>query len=305
MRPTSKTDDDRIRVRYREALDALEAGRWHEALAAFDEVATAKEAAVVFYYRGLCLTRLERWPQAEDDFARAVALAANRPDADSKFVLAESLKALREVKEHMGEVALVVRPLGPGDAPHVTFDDAPLPAEIVPQLNRDHGMWGPIRLAKGEHTVAVQFAGRAPLRRTFTVPADGDGKSLQVVELEGPRRFARPEPPPPPAPVAPPWPARPPGSAPWVGGFGVGLGVASLGLVVAHVAEGHGGDRSYLVPAAVTGGGAALAGVAAWLLTGPSHAARTAAGVGAPARGSLAPFGMPGGGGVAWAGALW
>jgi hypothetical protein len=304
-----KTEEERTRARYREALDALEAGRWREALAAFDEVAATKEAAVVFYYRGLCQARLERWPQAEDDFARAAALAGNRPDADSKFVLTESLKALREVKDHVAEIALVVRPLGPGDVPGVTLDDAPLPAEIVPQLNRDHGMWGPIRLAKGEHTVVLQFAGRAPLRRTFTVPADdNDGKKLQIVQFEGPPRVARPALAIPPAPVVRPLPEKTSGTAaPWVGGVGVGLGAASLGLFVAHFAEGRNaaGDHPYLVPAAVVGGGAALAGVAAWLLASTTYQGRMAASGSSPPRTSLVPFGAQGGGGIAWAGALW
>ncbi|HEU4410918.1 MAG TPA: hypothetical protein VFS43_37040 [Polyangiaceae bacterium] len=308
---TSRPEGDKARARYRAALDAFEAGRFRDALAALDEVAAQKEAAVVFYYRGICQARLGQWVQAEGDFARAVTLAANRPDADHKHVFAESQKALLEVRAHLTDVALVVRPVDPEALPEVTFDGAPLPSYVVPQLNRDRATWGPLRVVKGEHTFAVTHPQHAPLQATFVAPEAGDGKGLQTVRLEWPdarpRRETTPAPPPPKAAPGPPG-----GSAqitPWaVGGIGIGLAAASLGLFAAHLARGQNGadDAPYLVPALVAGGGATAAGALSWALAGASRPGPAAGAGAAKARPSvLVPLGVPRGGGVAWAVALW
>jgi hypothetical protein len=298
----------RVRARYRAALDAFEAGRFEEALAAFNDVAAEKEAAVVFYYRGACRARLGQWVQAEEDFARAVTLSVNRPDADNKYVFAESQKAMREVDEHLAEVALAVRPVGPEALPEVTLDGVSLPSYAVPQRNRDRVTWGPIRIVKGEHAFAVTYPGRTPLRASFVAPDLGESKGgVQMVRLAWPEAPPRPEARPAPPPKVEPSPDASP-AGPWAFGAGVGLGAASLGLFAAHLAGGRNaaGDTPYLVPAVVAGGGALVAGALGWVLTSSSRHPSVAGGGNTSARATrVAPLVVPLGAGVAFTGELW
>lgn len=310
----AKAEEERVRARYRFAQEAIVAERWEEARAALDEVAASKEAAVVFYYRGLCHAHLGAWIEALDDFARAVRLAGERTDADSKYVFTESMKGLAEAKRHVADVALVVRPVAAGDEPVVTLDGAPLSSRSTPTHHRDQTSWGPFRLIKGEHTFEVRMGGRLPLQRTFQLPEGESEGELRVVKLEWPVPPARPAA----RPVTPalthPEAAQSAGAAPWVlGGVAVGLGVASTALFALHFAEGRNaaGETPHLVPAALFGGGAVVTGALGWVLAGSSPSTR-ASGAAPPRLGtaslqppSLYVVGMPGGAGVTWAGSLW
>lgn len=264
-----KADRERARALFRSADRAMGARRWAEAAGLLDDAIAIKDDAAARYNRGVCNAHLGKWVAAYDDYFVAATLAGAGDDADYKFIRAEAGRGLKDAAQHTALVAVVVRPVRPGERPTLTINGAPPPGARDPGLSEGRVTWGPLRLERGDYFVEVHADGRPSLHRGLSLAEPSD--AVELVDLVWPEPKPAPSAPPlavaaRPVPLESAAPRRAP-AAPWLGGAALAFAAGSLGLAAARLARGNEG-QPYVVPALALGGAGLVAGGLALGLAG-------------------------------------
>ena len=167
--PAARAQDVRARAReqFQRGVAAFEAGRYEEALAAFQEAFRLKPHPSVRLNMAACYEELDRPLEALVHYRAYLAEATDAPRERVREVKA----AIRKAERKVARLQLDVAP----DGARVTIDETE---------SRRAPVVDPILLNPGEHSVRVELAGYAPLERRVTLRA-GERKRLQLRLQEG------------------------------------------------------------------------------------------------------------------------
>ena len=167
--PTARAQDVRSRAReqFQRGVAAFEAGRYEEALAAFQEAFRLKPHPSVRLNMAACYEELDRPLEALVHYRAYLAEASDAPRERVREVKA----AIRKAERRVARLQLDVAP----DGARVTIDETE---------SRRSPVVDPILLNPGEHSVRVEMAGYAPLERRVRLRA-GERKRLQLRLQEG------------------------------------------------------------------------------------------------------------------------
>lgn len=159
-------DLELLRRRFREGMVLEEQGKWAEALAVFDEVASKKQSAQVRFHVALCKEQLGQLLSARTGFMEALALAQQDPQA-AKEVIEAVPKRVAAIDERIPHLVLQV---AEGGEAEVVVDDEP-PVLVKSRLD--------LTLDPGSHRIAVRDKGSSKPLRTVTL-AEGERMEIKV-----------------------------------------------------------------------------------------------------------------------------
>ncbi|NUO51604.1 MAG: hypothetical protein HOV80_22335 [Polyangiaceae bacterium] len=206
------TELARLRSRFSDGIAFEEAGRWTDALGAFEEVAKAKRTAPVIFHVALCHENLGKLRAAEESYAEAETLAASEGARDVGEKAGKRRDALK------GRVPTLRITLPAGASAKVLVDGTPLDAANIDK---------PVAMDPGTFAVVVEKDGRRAFEKRVTL-TEGERETVRVTFEAAPEPEA-----PPVAPVVPETPETQPGNKiPAIVVGSVGLGAIASGAIL-------------------------------------------------------------------------
>lgn len=150
---------EEVATLFDEGLDAADAGRWNQAVDAFERAYELMPRPTILFNLAGAWAKVGLLRDAEEAYRQLVA------EAD-QVIAREARRALEGVSERVPKVTFEFRGMQDGD--EVELDDAPFD---TPK--------GTLRLDPGEHRIAVVREGRRLLSQSFSLD-EGDVRQLVV-----------------------------------------------------------------------------------------------------------------------------
>ncbi len=190
---------------FRQGVGHFEAGRYEQALEAFEAVYAERQLAGVLYNIAMCYRALDRVPEAVNAFRRY--LRDEDPSRVSRNDLLEIRGLLREMRDGYGDLDI-----------HVDVEGAAIELDGHPIGTSPLGI--PFAVAPGEHRVSASLEGYTGDETTVTVEAGltrNLALNLEPIPPPAPAPEPEPETEPVPAPVSEPEPETVPEPEPTPG----------------------------------------------------------------------------------------
>ncbi len=149
----------KAKTAYKKGVKLYKQGSWEEAIDAFQASFEASPDPKASFYIGMCLAKLERWLEAEEELEELVEHAGQGIDAKKRE---EALEALDEVRSHIAVVTVVC-----------DVEGATLAVDGEPSQGWE------VSLVEGAHELTVSAEGHDPVVRQLDL-AGGEPVTVEI-----------------------------------------------------------------------------------------------------------------------------